>query len=224
MADYGPELRETLRKFVSAPTIDEMLPLVRDRERVEPKIRAYYTPEKPWKPLEINNTFEPGDQFTVDGDFIVLQLVLANFDQLPISLEHRGDKFLVDWESFTGWGEMSWAELTEKRPHLPVVMRVVIEKSRNTDYFNDAFSNPQTHNCYLVRDFASQHILSGYTVKDSPPDVKIRQYLQRLPEPAEMLRTLAVVRLRYPQDAKGPQQVEIVEFLENGWVVRPDKK
>jgi hypothetical protein len=95
MAEYGPALRETVQRFVSAATVDEILPLVRDRARVEPKIRAYYTPQRPWKPLEINNKFEPSDEFTVDGDFIVLQLVLANFDELPISLERRGDCFLV---------------------------------------------------------------------------------------------------------------------------------
>jgi|GEM_PF-2826865 len=224
MADYGPALRDAVRRFVSAPNIDAMLPLVRDRERVEPKIRAWYTAEKPWKPIEINNKFDPSDVFTVDGDFIVLQLILANFDEMPISLERNGKDFLVDWESFTGYGEMTWDELMEKRPQQPVLMRAVIERSRTTDYFNDAFSNPQTHNCYLVRDADSEHIISGYTVKDSAPDVKLRQHLQRLPDPSDKFRTLAVITLRYPANSKGPHQVEIVEFLENGWVFRPDKK
>ncbi len=221
-AEYGPALVATVRKFVSAPTIEDLLPLVRDRQRVEAKVRAYYTTERPWKPLEINNRFEPSDQFTVDGDFIVLQLVLANFDEMPISLERKGDTFLVDWESFTGYGEMSWDEFQAKRPVLPVVMRVVVERSRNTDYWNEAFTDHTTHTCYLLRDLKNEHHLSGYALQTSPVDSKLRQYLTPLPPPASLQRTLAVLRLRYPPNSKGAHQVEIVEFLENGWVFRPE--
>ena len=221
-AEYGPALITAVRKFVSAPTIEEMIPLVRDRQRVEPKIRAYYTAERPWKPVEINNKFDPSDLFTVDGDFIVLQLVMANFDELPISFERKGDTFVADWESFTGYGEMPWDEFQAKRPVQPVLMRVVVEKSINTDYWNEAFPDHTTHNCYRLRDLKDDHHLSGYTVKDTPPDVKLRQYLKPLPQPASLHRTLAVVRLRYPQNSKGAHQVEIVEFLENGWVFRPN--
>lgn len=222
-AEYGDALRDAVRRFVSSPTVDAMLPLVRDRERVEPKIRAYYHADNPWHPIEINNKFEPGDHFTADGEFIIIQLVLANFDEIPISFERKGDTFLVDWESFVGYGDLSWDDLTEKRPRQPVVMRVVIEKSLTTDYFNGVFSDPEAHHCYLLRDLSSQHILSGYAATGSPADNKIRQYLQRLPPPAEKLRALAVVRLRYPANADNPRQVEITEFLENGWVFRSDR-
>lgn len=221
-AEYGPALITAVRKFVSAPTIEELIPLVRDRQRVEPKIRAYYTAERPWKPLEINNKFEPSDVFTVDGDFIVLPLILANYTEMPLSLERKGDTFLADWESFTGYGEMPWDDFQAKRPVQPVVMRVVVEKSINTDYWNDAFPDHTTHNCYRLRDLKDDHHLSGYTVKDTPPDIKLRQHLKPLAQPASLLRTLAVVRLRYPQNSKGAHQVEIVEILENGWVFRPD--
>ena len=221
-SDYGPTLVTAVRKFVSAPTIEELLPLVRDRERVEPKIRAYYTAERPWKPIEVNNKFEPSEMFTVDGDFIVLRLVLANYAEMPISFERKGDTFLADWESFTGYGEMSWDEFQEKRPVQPVLMRVVVEKSINTDYWNEAFTDHTTHHCYLLRDLTNDHHISGYTRKDTPPDVQIRRWLKPLPEPASLQRALAVVRLRYPANSKGAHQVEIVEFLENGWVFRPD--
>ena len=222
-AEYGPALGAAIRKFLSAPTIEEMIPLVRDRQRVEPKIRAYYTAERPWKPIEINNKFEPSDMFTVDGDFIVLQLLLANFDEMPISFERKGDTFLADWESFTGYGDLSWDEFQAQRPVHPVLMRVIVEKSRNTDYWNEAFTDHTTHNCYLLRDLSNEHHLSGYTLLDSPADIKLRQFLKPLPPPANLHRALAVVRLRYPQNSKGAHQVEIVEFLENGWVFRPDK-
>lgn len=223
MADYGPALKDTIQRFTSAKSVDDILPLIRDRERLEPKIRAFYSATNPWRPLEIRNKLDKDETFAVDGNFIVLTLTLANFDTAPISLERKGESFLVDWESFTGYGELTWSELKEKRPREPVLMRVVIDRSISTDYYNGPFSDAEAWRCYQIHDLGSQHLLSAYAAKGSPVDVKIRQHLKPMPAPANGLdRTLAVIRVRYPEESKGPHQVEITEFLEDGWVFRPD--
>jgi hypothetical protein len=224
LAAYGPALRETIRRFVSAPTLDDMLQLVRERARVEPKIRAYYNKDNPWHPFEVRNTFQPDEPVKVDGNFISLQLCLANYEEVPIGLEHKDNTFLVDWECFTGYGEMSWDDLMAKRPEQPVLMRVVLEQSPNTDYFNGPFSDPSKYHCYLVRDLNSRHLISGYCPKDSPLDTLLRRHLRRLPPPSSMFSAFAVIRLRYPEKSAVPNQVEITEFLENGWIFRPDNK
>lgn len=222
-AEYGPALRDVVARFTSAKTVDEILPLVRDRERLEPKIRAYYSGENPWKPIEIRNNQAVDEAFAVEGDFIVLTLSLANFDDQPISLERKGDSFLVDWESFTGYGEMSWQEFMEERPRTPVLMRVIIEKGPSTEYFNGPFPDASTHSCYQLRDMSAQHQISGYVLKNSALDGKIRKHLQKAPAPAvATLRTLAIVRVSYTETTDGPHQVAITDFLENGWVFRPD--
>lgn len=222
--EYGAALETAARRFAAAPTVDELLPLLRDRTRVEPKVRAYYSGARAWQPLEINNKFQPDDSLVVDGDFIVLELQFPNGDSKPVTFERTGETFLADWESFTGYGELPWEELREQRPQQPVLMRVVVERSVRTEYWDGVFSDHTTHHCFLLRDMDSNHFLSGYTVKDSPTDIKLRQFLQPAPPPANnLMHCFAVVRLSYPANSENRQQVLINEVLEKGWVFRADQ-
>jgi hypothetical protein len=222
--DYGPALALAVRKFCAAPSVEEMLPLVRDRARVEPKIRARYTDAKPWRPIEINNKFQPNDPVLPDGDFLVVTLKLPSGEEQYLTLERDGESFLVDWESFTGHGDLTWEELREKRPQQPVVMRVVVDRGPATEYWNDAFTNHTTHRCFLLHDMKSQHFLSGYTERNSSADLKLMQYLSEAP-PAEgnVLRCFAIVSLSYPAGSQSGQQALIHEVLERGWVFREDR-
>jgi hypothetical protein len=223
MAEYGPALRDAVRRFLTAPTVDEMLKLVRDRERVEPKIRAWYSQDNPWKPIEVR-AFEPGETVRVSGEFITFDLDLPNFEKIPIGLERNGSAFLVDWECFVGYGDVTWDQLMKDRPQQPVLMRVVLEYSPETDYFNGVFSDSSRYHCYRIRNPKSTHTLSGYCPKESPLDTVIRRNLRLETPPSNVYSAHAVIRLRYPASGSANNQVEITEFLENGWVFRPDNK
>ncbi len=221
-SSYGPALAEAVRKFVAAASVEELLPLVRDRERVEPKIRAWHTGPREWRPMEINNRFEAVDASAVEGDFIVINLQLPSGGTRPLTLERHGDGFLADWESFTGYSEMTWEELRETMPRTPVLMRVVVERSPRTEYWDGVFSDHTSHHCYLLRDTDSNHFLSGYAKKDSPADVSLRRFLKPVPQEAGSSSCFAVVRISYPPGSENRQQVQIDEVLENGWAFRED--
>jgi hypothetical protein len=221
LLEFGPALRDAITRFTSATTVDEMLNVVRDRARVEPKIRAWYHKDNPWHPIEIRSNFDAAGTVVVKGNFITFNLSLANYEEVPIGLEQVGTQFLVDWECFTAYGDMTWDELAAKQPKEPVLMRVIMEQSPNTDYFNGAFTESLYH-CYLLRDSKSRHLISGYCQKESPLDAVIRKHLRRLPPPSNMYSATAVIRLRYPANSTAPNQVEITEFLEDGWIFRPD--
>lgn len=222
--DYGPALALAVRKFCAAPSVEGLLPLLRDRARVEPKVRAFYSDKNPWRPIEINNTFEPSEPVLPDGEFAVVTLKLPNGDTQNLVVERSGESFLVDWESYTGHGDLTWAELREKRPVEPVVMRVVVDRGPATEYWNDAFTNHTTHRCYLLHDMKSEHFVSGYTGRDSPADLKLLQQLNESPVmEGNVRRSLAIVRVSYPAGSQSGQQVLIHEVLENGWVFRDDR-
>jgi hypothetical protein len=63
-------------------------------------------------------------------------------------------------------------------------------------------------------------VLSGYVVKNGPVDAALQQALI---VPGERSRKAlvchAVVRLRYPEGSTNSRQVEIVEFVEKGWML-----
>lgn len=222
-ADYGPALAAAVRRFVACKTAEEILPLVRDRTRVAGKITAYYNTVHTWRPMEINNKFSPDDAVAVDGDFIVVSLELPNGDSLPLTLERSGETFLADWEAFTGYGDLTWEEIRGQRPQQPVVLRAVVERGPNTEYWNDAFTNHTTHTCYLLRDAHSDNFLSGYTLKNSEVDLKLLQWIQPEPPPAKISRCYAILEVSCPPGSKDGRQVNIVRVLENGWVYRADK-
>lgn len=222
--DYGPVLAIAVRRFCAAPSVEEVLPMLRDRARVEKKVRAFYSEKNPWRPIEINNKFEPSEPVLADGEFVVVTLKLPHGDMQNLVVERSGESFLVDWESYTGHGDMTWEELREKRPVEPVLMRAVVDRGPGTEYWNDAFTNHTTHRCFLLHDLKSQHFLSGYTELNSSADLKLMRYLSESP-PVEgnVSRCLAIVRVSYPAGNQIGQQVLIQEVLENGWVFRDDR-
>ena len=211
---------EASRAFLTAPDGESALRLVREPERVGAAFRAWYGPEKPWKPLELS------DEALAEGDVQLLgkiaagKLPLTNFETVLMAGELKEGRYLIDWESFSGWGERTWDAFMTERPKAPVLMRVVVKLGPTTDYFGQDFTDSEAYQCYQVSDAAADHVLSGYVVKNGSVDAALQQALI---VPGERSRKAlvchAVVRLRYPEGSTNSRQVEIVEFVEKGWML-----
>lgn len=219
--NYAPELLRTIRQFLTAPDIDAALPFLRDRPRVEPAIRRFYSAEQPWKPMS-PRTVAPADvPITPMGRFAVARIPLEDFSNVLVAAEQTGDGFRIDWESFAAYCEMPWDDFMTKQPRQPVVMRVVIRRSQDTISYGNDFPDRTQWESYQLNDGSGGHILSGYAAKNSPADVLIQQALL-VPGsgPRSSLECLAIVKLRYPENSSNPREVEIAEFIERGWIFR----
>ncbi|MEN9282717.1 MAG: hypothetical protein RLZZ179_210 [Verrucomicrobiota bacterium] len=219
--NYAPELLRTIRQFLTAPDIDAALPFLRDRPRVEPAIRRFYSAEQPWKPMS-PRTVAPADvPITPMGRFAVARIPLEDFSNVLVAAEQTSDGFRIDWESFAAYGEMPWDDFMAKQPRQPVVMRVVIRRSQDTISYGNDFPDRTQWESYQLNDGSGGHILSGYAAKNSPADVLIQQALL-VPGsgPRPSLECLAIVKLRYPENSSNPREVEIAEFIERGWILR----
>jgi hypothetical protein len=229
-AEYEVELNKVLHAFTSAKTVDEMLPFVRNRKTVEPLIRACYTAAKPWKPLNMRRDLVDGDPHSVNGNFFSTSVETPDFSLVQMSLEWTGQTFVVDWESLVEYGEMTWEDLVKKRPVTPVLMRVILEHSISTDYFNEDFTDSAKYHCYQIHDHAAEHFLSGYAAVGSPVDKLIRQNLWPVnggigPDRDKVVhRTYAIVRVQFAKEGKSTRQVEITELVETGWVTGAKEK
>jgi len=218
---YAPELLRTIRQFLTAPDIDAALPFLRDRARVEPAVRGFYSAEQPWKPMSLR-TVAPADvPITPMGRFAVARIPLEDFSNVLVAAEQTSEGFRIDWESFTAYGDMRWDDFMAKQPRQPVVMRVVIRRSQDTISYGNDFPDRTQWESYQLNDGSGGHILSGYAAKNSPTDVLIQQALL-VPGsgPRTSLECLAIVKLRYPENSSGPREVEIAEFIERGWILR----
>ena len=212
VSDFRDEVWMTVHKFCTSPNPDAFLPLLREPDRVAPLIKRFYNSENPWIPLPLARRPDLSD-LKVHRNFVAFQLPLTNFGTQAIALEQTPDGFRIDWESFVGYSDLSWADLRRTRPRQPVLLRAVVKPS---DYFNMDFPSAGTHRCYQVSDIHSDHVLYGYVPVGSDVEVQIQKILLTAPE------VHAVLRVRYPEKSTSDRQLEITEVLEKGWIFRED--
>lgn len=212
VGDFRDEVWEVVQRFCAAPNPEALLPLIREPERVGPNLLKYYQSGNQWNPLALSTKPDLAN-LEVHRSFVVLPLPLADFSQRPIALEQTPEGFRVDWESFTGYSEISWADLRRTRPREPVLLRAVI---RLSDYFNFDFPSSTTHRCFQLSDQSGENILYGYVPLDSDVEMQIKKIQLTAPS------VHAVIKVRYPTLSTSNRQVEITEVLEKGWIFRED--
>lgn len=99
--------------YASAPIVDELLPLLRDRKRVEPLVRASH------QGATISKTWDPGENFewrvvsTEQKPFGILTGLLQNFDEFTAYFVIEGEDLYLDWEATVGYGTATFAELKQ---------------------------------------------------------------------------------------------------------------
>ena len=210
--DFRSEVWKVIQQFCAAPDAEGLIPFIRDPERVGPNLLRFYGGENPWTPLALGP--QPDlSVLEVHRNFVMLKLPLADFGTRPIALEQTPEGFRIDWESFTGYSDLSWAELRRTRPREPVVLRAVI---RPSDYFNRDFNSAATHRSFQISDLNHDHVLYGYVPLNSDAELQIEKVLLHDPS------VYAVIRVRYPENSTNDRQLEITEVLEKGWIFRDD--
>jgi hypothetical protein len=131
----------------------------------------------------------------------------------------KGGALALDWESFVGFGDMNWAEYSEKRPQNPLWMRAIVEAD---NYYNYEFTD-------------DKHLLS---VRLSSPDGTRRMhgFVPRVSLLGDMLRDrlkydefivtgrraasfIVNVKTTFPYHAKSGDCVNIRELIADRWLV-----
>lgn len=202
-------IRDTAARFLQSATLESRLALVRHPERVRPLMESYYR-KHPLEPMPFDKV-APNERYHIERNFIVTGLALPGYDALPIVLSRKGDKLLVDWESFVGYGEMELSEFVRKRPTQPVLMRL---RAKPDDYFNYRFDEGGYH-CIALSDLKFTERLYGYFEKGSPTAEK---FFNRMAKESGI--DFVILKVRYPPNAVAANQVIIDEFIDVGWLMR----
>ncbi len=114
------------------------------------------------------------------------------------------DHFLVDWESFVGYSEMSLSKFMEEKPGSATLFRV---RAKPDDYYNFNFTAKQ-YQCLRLTNMEQTTVIYGYVMKGSG-------LLSSLQSGKEFF----TLRLRYPEKSKSANQVIIDEVITSGWVI-----
>lgn len=212
------EIDDVVKAFLQSSSVEERLKWVRQPERVKPLMMDFYdgneiTPEG-------YRSFERGE-VSYRGRFLTSMVRTSDFLTYPIAVIREEEdgvvNYLVDWESWSGYCEITPEEAREQKPTEPFLMRVLL---RTESYFNYSFSDDTKWHAYRMAFRNSDDVFLAYSEKKSDSD-----------EALKLVRKNGgvspfLVRVRFPQGARAENQVEIVEVVGAGWIgeMNEDKK
>lgn len=200
------------RRFLAATDVNAMLPLIRDRERVEAALRAWYREQPPYT-LPIREVQLHGAACVERSVFIRLLAETTDRRQVVVTLEETPSGWLVDWESFVAWGEVLWEDLSKGRNpgNQPALVRGYLAFSGN---YEPPFS-ASSHQSFTLRDPSGMHSLPAWMTSDPLKLMHLRGAIFDAGSP----EIEVIVRVQ-PVPGDPPGRLEITDVLQTGWILR----
>ena len=121
------------------------IPLVAHSERVTALMKDYYETQGSKDPVP--GALISKARYDIDGTEILYFSYNCSRPTGSLEIAMPRDpqgKFVIDWESLTGYGEISFQEFRSKRPAKPVLMRAYV---RLFEYYNFEFSDSKKYLC-----------------------------------------------------------------------------
>lgn len=201
------EAEPVVRKFLEATRIEDMLPLVRNPEVAESRMRRHY----PGGTIQAPGlaAFNTASQLSRLGPIISVRVSTRDYDSKSVAFFDTPEGIKIDWESWAGWSEMPWEEFLASKPTSPKVFRV---KLSEVHYFNFAFSDEEKWRSYRLESPDGEHVVFGYAERGTVLDSRLRLS----PDEKNLALTLA---LKFPENPPAGNQVIIGKFITDGWVV-----
>lgn len=143
----------------------ERVPLVSHSDRVALLMKDYYETQGASDPAP--GRLANKARYEIDGTEILYFSYISTrpTGSLEIAmLRGPQGKFLVDWESLTGYGEMSFQEFRTQRPTNPVLMRAYV---RLFEYYNFEFSDSKKYLCVKLMSEDGQSSIYAYCERGS---------------------------------------------------------
>lgn len=215
-------VESTLAAYLAATRVEDLLPLVRDPDRVEPLMRRWYERH----PLEAReyerlSVFQPLD---LEGRlFWVLSCRIREADGRRgrvnlLAEQDDDDQVRIDWETEVCYQPMPWDEYVRQRPQQgPLDFRVVLEHDWDGWYSHEFEDEDQWH-AYRMEAKGSDEYLIGYARRGGA----VEQAIDKLAEANRHRPVSVVVRLNVPPGTRAPRGVVIEELLSERWaMVKP---
>ncbi|GAA5116969.1 hypothetical protein GCM10023212_04750 [Luteolibacter yonseiensis] len=200
------------KKFLEAKSVDELLPLIRNPEVAESRMRTFH-PDGKVSPPGLSK-FNSSGEASVLGHLLSLHVTTRDLDTKAIAFVDTPEGLKVDWESWVGWSEMSWDDFIRTKPTTGHVFRVTLSA---VEYYNFAFTDEKKWKSYRLISTDGERSFYGYVEKGTLLDQKIH-----LDSDTKSLALM--LSLKYPKGATSGTQVEIERFVTDGWVENTEEK
>lgn len=215
-SDEVVQALQLLDQYWKTESWKDRVPLVAHAERVASLMKDYYEVQGASDPLP--GALVSKARYQIDGTEI---LYLSYASSRPTgSLEIamlRGPqgKFLVDWESLTGYGEMSFQELRTKRPTNPVLIRSYV---RLFEYYNYEFSDSKKYLCIKLLSESGYNSVYAYCERGTP----LAQWIERdLATTGPTGFKGYTMLISFPPNAQSNQCVNLDKVVAQRWLSLP---
>ena len=209
------EGKALMASFWKAPTWREKLPLVRQPDRVAPRLVAFYESKTNREPRgaelrthlfqKLHGTETLHMAFAAEGQPLAAPVVVD-------LLRQPDGAWRLDWESMVGAGDMPWEDFIKKRSSQPIVLRARVMQDNYHGYeFDDAarFLGVRLESADAV------HSLNAYCEKNSPLADRARLLLtEQNGAPLQL-----TVRVAFPPAAQSDRCVRLLEIVSDRWLV-----
>lgn len=205
------EAELVVRKFLEARRIEEMLPLVRNPEVTEARMRSHYSRGA----IEESGMreFNTGGGFYSVGSSFEVQVRTRDDQQRSLLFCNTPEGIKIDWESWVGWSEMPWEEFMSTKPSDGKLFRVMLDA---VTYYNFAFSDERKWKAYRLESADGESAVYGYVERDSELDSQLK-----IPRGSKQIAL--TLSLKFPADAKADNQVLIEKLIAKGWLLETVK-
>lgn len=205
-----------LDQYWKTETWKDRVPLVVHSDRVAGLMKDFYETQGAADPV-------PGGlvskaRYQIDGTEILYFSYTSSrpTGSLEVAMLRGPDgKFLIDWESLTGYGEMSFQDFRTKRPTKPVIMRAYV---RLFEYFNFEFSDSKKYLCVKLTSENGESSVYAYSERGTELARWLESDLASTGPSGFKGYTLQV---SFPPDAQSNQCVNLDKVMTARWLVLP---
>lgn len=200
-----------LQTFWRAASWTDKLPCVDSAQRVQPLMQAHYATQRNKDPIS-GALIRTGRYRLNSRDMLILTYASSQpGNELDVILLAGADgRYLLDWESYVGWGNMTFQDFKKQRPASPQLMRV---HARRDEAYQGEFANPAL---YLGLELISPdglYYFHGYCEKNSPTGLALAGAIT-----GGALVKLTL-RLAYPAESQSADTVHITGLVADRWLV-----
>jgi hypothetical protein len=209
------EAIEALEKYWKAVTIKDRLPCVYDPERVKPLMEDFYDRQKETDPD--HHELRQKTRFMLDGreEILYFSFTSSRVTGMVEVAMRRGQngRFLVDWESLTGFTSPAFAELKKLKPTEPSRIRAFVKLF---DYYNYEFTDSSRYLCVKLIAANGVDTLYGYAERES----ELGKWLVQVLDNNRKNNSLSgqMLAVSFPENAQSDQCVLINRVLNARWL------
>lgn len=200
------------KKFLSAKSVDELLPLVRNPETAEARMRGHYAGGQvvPAGLFSFNLNKQP---VTADG-ITEFQILTGEQELKTLAFADSTQGLKIDWESWAGWSEMDWEEFLKSKPVEEKTFRVVLGA---VEYYNFDFIEERKWKSYRLTSPDREQAVFGYVERDS-------LLVQQLHLDKGVKEGKFMLSMKFMPGSRSDNQVRITKVVNEGWLERSEPK